>query len=99
MHLYDLPIDCFSLIFAHLDTEQICKLLEVSKFFQNIMKNERIKLNLNFSYAKIKDDYLRYFDGGIHTISLYRARISDKVLQYLTNAHTIYLESTGVTGK
>src|SRR5579864_2400236 len=90
MNLLELPMDIYPIIFGYLKTKEICKLLEVSKKFIELFKNDRIRLNMDFKHKKITDNYLSHFH--FHTINLSGCQqITDHGLEFLEGVHTIIL--------
>ena len=91
MNILYLPIEIINEILQYLTTKEICNSLLISKSFQKIFLNKKVKLNLNFFGTKIYDDYLKYFKC-IHIINLSKCKqITDKGLEFLKGIYTIDL--------
>ena len=91
MNILYLPIEIINEILQYLTTKEICNSLLISKSFQKIFLNKKVKLNLNFFGTTIYDDYFKYFKC-IHIINLSECnQITDKGLEFLKGVHTIIL--------
>ena len=91
MDILHLPIEIINEILQYLTTKEICNSLLISKSFQEIFLNKKVKLNLNLLGTKIHDDYFGYFKC-IYIINLSECnQITDKGLEFLKDVHTIYL--------
>ena len=83
MDILHLPLEIINEILQYLTTKEICNSLLISKSFQKIFLNKKVKLNLNFFGTKIYDDYFKYF-RCIRTINLSGCdQITDKGLEFL----------------